>query len=247
MPVLHGLHGCACVECGLWPTHPGEPMLDAQGRQKSACRARCLGGLELHEHPARGTVNGHEQVAALGLIGHLRQVLHVQVHKARLIGRKRLVRRLGCLWPQRLELAHAMAVQTAMQPRARHIGVDERAHHRQQIVQREQQGLAQLHDDHLLCGCERRLQPMCRVGTVLEVGAVFPLEHRHGRHPVALCQRGDGLVAGGDFGSDARCGAGALVQSSDHVWNSPVSDRLAAAPRAQNLRQNAAREQVAVA
>jgi hypothetical protein len=37
------------------------------------------------------------------------------------------------------------------------------------------------------------------------------------------------------------------VQSSDHVWNSPVSDRLAAAPRAQNLRQNAAREQVAVA
>jgi hypothetical protein len=37
------------------------------------------GKLDLHKHPARGTVNGHRQVAALALIGHLRQVLHIHV------------------------------------------------------------------------------------------------------------------------------------------------------------------------
>ena len=34
---------------------------------------------DLHKHPARGAVHGYEQAAALALIGHLRQVLHVHV------------------------------------------------------------------------------------------------------------------------------------------------------------------------
>ena len=33
--------------------------------------------LDRHKHPARGPVNGHEQVAAPGLVSHLRQVFDI--------------------------------------------------------------------------------------------------------------------------------------------------------------------------
>jgi hypothetical protein len=35
--------------------------------------------LDLHEHPARCTVNGHKQIAPAGLVGHLGQVLNIDV------------------------------------------------------------------------------------------------------------------------------------------------------------------------
>jgi len=43
-----------------------------------------------------------------------------------------------------VELAHTMAAQTAIQPRARGLAAEELAHHREQVIQRQQQGLARL-------------------------------------------------------------------------------------------------------
>ena len=44
--------------------------------QKGLCTGGCLVGLELYEHPSRGPVDGHEQVAPLRFVLHLGQVLH---------------------------------------------------------------------------------------------------------------------------------------------------------------------------
>lgn len=41
--------------------------------------------VDVQEHPARGAVNGYAEVAARGLVGHLRQVLDVDVHEALLV------------------------------------------------------------------------------------------------------------------------------------------------------------------
>ena len=42
-------------------------------------------GVDVHEHPACGAVNGHEQIAPLALVGHLREVLDVHMQEARLV------------------------------------------------------------------------------------------------------------------------------------------------------------------
>lgn len=57
--------------------------------------------VDAQEDPARGAVDSHEQIAAGRLVGHLWQVLDVDVHKARLVvlegllGRDRLSLGLG--------------------------------------------------------------------------------------------------------------------------------------------------------
>lgn len=56
----------------------------------SVSSVRILNGAALaldgDEHPARGPVDGHEEVAPGRLIGHLRRVLHIQVHVPRIVG-----------------------------------------------------------------------------------------------------------------------------------------------------------------
>lgn len=65
----------------------GEDTLDlerarfGQRLQKSCGRARCLVGLDRHERPTRGVVDGDEKVAAACLVGHWRQVLDVDMQK----------------------------------------------------------------------------------------------------------------------------------------------------------------------
>ena len=56
--------------------------------------------LDLERHPAAGPVDGREQAAALGLVRHLRQILHIHGHEARLVilkglGQRRFPLRLG--------------------------------------------------------------------------------------------------------------------------------------------------------
>ena len=70
-----------------------------------------LVGLELHKHPARGPVNGHEQVAAAAPVLHLGQVLHVHVHRARLVALEGL--RLTGL--EGIATAYPMAAQASVQ------------------------------------------------------------------------------------------------------------------------------------
>ncbi len=47
--------------------------------------ALCLIAVGAHEDPARSAIDGHKQIASTGLIGHLRQVLDVDVSAPRLI------------------------------------------------------------------------------------------------------------------------------------------------------------------
>lgn len=71
--------------------------------------ARCrLGRLDLHKHPARSPVDDHEQIAALGLVLHLGQVLHIHVQIAGHIALKSLVRLRTFGWLERVEIAYAM-------------------------------------------------------------------------------------------------------------------------------------------
>lgn len=186
----------------------GEDRADAQraglgqGGQEGTRRSCALGALELDEHPVRGSVDGHEQVASSILIGHLGQVFHVDVHVARLVRGKGCVRGLARLRLQRLEVAHPVAVSAVTQPRARTIPVDELAHDRQRIIRRQPPRLAQLHRDDLLRRRQGGRQPMRRVRPVFEARAVLPLEDAHGGHTVAPSQRLDRLRAGRDLSPD---------------------------------------------
>jgi len=68
----------------------------------------------MHEDPARGAVDGDEQVAARGLARHLRQVLDVDVDEARLRvleGRFRRDRFALGLRDDILEARHAFALE----------------------------------------------------------------------------------------------------------------------------------------
>ena len=47
--------------------------------QEVGAAAVGLVGVNLHEDPARGAVDGDEQVTAFGFIGHLRQVLDIHM------------------------------------------------------------------------------------------------------------------------------------------------------------------------
>ena len=53
-----------------------------QALQEVYAAELALIGVDVHEHPSRGAVDGHEQVAPRTLIRHLWQVLDVYVHEA---------------------------------------------------------------------------------------------------------------------------------------------------------------------
>ena len=86
------------------------------GLQETACARGRLVTFNHHEHPARGPVDGHEQVAAPGLIGHLRQILDVHVQVARLVCLEGFVWLLRFDRLEGVEVAYAVAAQTAVQP-----------------------------------------------------------------------------------------------------------------------------------
>src|SRR6218665_165081 len=75
--------------------------------QEGLCTGSRLVGLELHEHPSRGPVDGDEQVAPAALVAHLGQVFHIHVHVARLValeglvGHRRLLGLDACPYTQR--------------------------------------------------------------------------------------------------------------------------------------------------
>ena len=94
------------------------------------------GGLlrqDLDIHPARGAVDGGEQVAALVLVGQLRQVLNVDMDKAGGIVLEGLVRRLAArvAGQEGLEVRDPMTAQATIQTGARDPRVEELAGHRQ--------------------------------------------------------------------------------------------------------------------
>ena len=64
-----------------------------QGFQKRASGSGLLVALDLNEYPARGSVNGHKQIAPAGLVRHLGQLFDIDVDESGL----QLLRGLGCV------------------------------------------------------------------------------------------------------------------------------------------------------
>ncbi len=110
---------------------------------------------DFHVNPARGPVDRHEQIAMRRFIRHLRQILDIDMDEARLIILKGFLRLIVVFWlgSQRLEIRDALPPQAAIQTRTRDIGIEELARHRQQVIQGQEQGGAQLNDDQLLGWC----------------------------------------------------------------------------------------------
>ena len=84
-----------------------------------------------HEDPARGPVDRHEKIAPVGFIGHLRQILDVDVQEAGLVVLEGL-QGLGLAFDpglQAFQVAHAVTAQAAVQARAGNVGIDELTRH----------------------------------------------------------------------------------------------------------------------
>lgn len=113
---------------GLWLTAGKEPIgellavigqqlgdLDrvslVQGLQEGPGTGGCLVGFDLYKHPARGSIDGHEEVATLSFILHLRQVLHIHVQIIGHIALEGLVRLGRLAGLEGMEIAHAVAAQ----------------------------------------------------------------------------------------------------------------------------------------
>ena len=82
--------------------------------QKSAGVGGGLGFEDPDEHPAGCAVDGHEQIAARGFVSHLRQILHIDMQIAGLVGFERLVRRAGVFRLQIAQIAHPMSPKARM-------------------------------------------------------------------------------------------------------------------------------------
>ena len=232
--LARGVLGAAAEQAvGELLTVVGQDGLDHKRRglghlvDEAACSRLHLAPLDRDEHPARCAVDGHERIAARRLVGHLRQVFHIDVDVSRLIGleglgRRRLGRRLG-------QLVHASAHQQAVQGRTTHRRVDELAHHHQQVVQRQAQLLAQVDHQLLLASVQRGLQPVRRVAAVFHRVTMLPALYGRAADVVPLGQ----LVLAGrrllDLRPHRRRGRGVLVQCDHHAaWLPGVNAAMSA-------------------
>ena len=112
----------------------GEDLLDLEGGgldelvQKGARGAGRLVLADLQVDPPCRPVDGDKQIAPGAFAGHLRQILDVHMHKARLVVLERLVglvrSRLALLLAQhRFQVVYAVSPQAAVQRRAAQMGL----------------------------------------------------------------------------------------------------------------------------
>ena len=97
----------------------GQVLCRALRKARAGSALVCLDG---QEHPARSPVEGHKQVAPLGLVLHLRLVLNIHVPVARNVALECLVGLAERLRLEGIGVADAMAAQAPVQPRARDMG-----------------------------------------------------------------------------------------------------------------------------
>ena len=189
-----------------------------------------------HVHPASGPVDCHVEVAPVGLIGHLWQVLDVDVQVAGLIVFERLQGLGLAFWLglQALQVRDPVPAQTAVQARARDIGVDELAGHDQQIIQRQEQRSPQLYDEHLLRRSQSRGQLVRTVREVLSMLACLPLASRGHRDVVAFGHHRERLRGRLDLGSCARrraCQRVNLTHDCCSCFNEAITSRITSRAR----------------
>lgn len=169
-------------------------------------------GVEAHEHPACCPVDGHIEVTARRLVGHLRQVLDVYVDEAGFVilealGLDRLDRFAADSGLQGAQVAHAVTAQATPQGRARQVGTDEFAGDDQEIVQGQQQKAAQLDDDELLERTERGAKLVRPVAAIEHTVTRAPFVHGRLGDVVAPGEYRRGLGGRLDFRADSRRGA----------------------------------------
>ena len=134
--------------------------------------------------------------------------------KARLAGLEGFDNRGGqiaglCL--QLSDVAHAMPAQAAVQAGARSQWTDELPRHDEQIIQRQQQHLAQFHDYRFLSVGQRRGQLMKAVRTIVDLLALLPFAHRGDADVVAFGQHALRGGVGLTLCSNERGGSGTGV------------------------------------
>ena len=86
--------------------------------------------------------------------------------------------RSGVFRLQVTQIAHPMPPQAAVEARARDIRVQELPHHREQVVDRHQQRLAQDNRHRPLRGRKCRLKPVRRLAAVMHRVAMLPIVDR---------------------------------------------------------------------
>jgi len=138
--VVDAVLGAALVE-GV-----AEDVLDHQGRlidqavEEGPSLSGRFFGQEFDIHPARGPINGHEQVLMRGFIAHPRQVVHIDMDKPWGINFLKGLYGLGFpfwLGDQGSQVRHPMTAQTPIETRTRHLRMDELSGDGQQIIQRQ--------------------------------------------------------------------------------------------------------------
>ncbi len=132
------------------------------------------------------------------------------------IGLERLVLRPGRLRLQIAQVAHPMAAQTTVEARARDIRIEKLPDHRQQVVDRHQQGFAQHHRHRLLRRCQCGLKPMRRVAAVMNAVAMPPFVDGLLSRAEPFRQHRRGRVAGPDRSPNLRRRRRLLVKMDQH-------------------------------
>jgi hypothetical protein len=187
-----------------------------QALEKSRRRACRLVAHQADIDPTCRPVDRDEGVAALILILHLRQILHVDVNKPRLVVLEALGRGF-LLWRFQIsKAADATPSQQSIQGRSAHLRFDELPNHRQQIIQRQPQRGAQIHHQFLLPFVQRRLQPMGRMTAVLYRLSAAPFAYRVERQTILPRQLGRTGRRGLDRTAYRWSGGRVLVQADQH-------------------------------
>lgn len=122
--------------------------------------------INVHEHPAGSAIDGHEEIAPRSLVGHLRQLLNVDMNEARLLVLECFLRRYRLavgLGNDVLQPGHSFTSEQARKAGTRYIGIDVLPGDIQQVVKRQVQRLAQRQNDHFLGRAQRRVQCVCAV------------------------------------------------------------------------------------
>ena len=167
-----------------------------QVTQEAPRIGRCLAVADTNKDPAGRSVDGHEEVTAAALIGHLWQVFHIDMDVAGLVGLERAVFWFDSLGFEIAQVADAMTSQAPVEARARGVRVQELADHGKQVVERYQQRLAQSHRDSFLRRCQRRLKPMRRMAAILDAVALAPFPYSLFSRPVAFRENPSWFIAG---------------------------------------------------
>src|SRR5215217_3947863 len=176
---------------------------------------------------AGGAVDRNIEIplTALAVAGaQLGQVLHVQMHKAEIIGLERTIRLTRPAWPR--QAAQALGFQDAVDRVAVEVG-QEVGDYKGEVIQRKAGCATQRTDNGaLFFRCfPGQLVRAARVVLAIGCTALPPLADRLGGHAIALGQYTGGLARAGDLGPDRRGGAGISMDRVHHDLSRPPRPR----------------------